>query len=380
MVRCPRPIRVDDCKIESDHFRATLSGRVANPMKALSASEAVWPAVERTVDHLFKPFRWWTFFKVSALAVITEGTLVNFRFSLSNVDLQDSDSLKHVQSFVKPESLPVTILASLTVLVVALYLFVLLMQLRFAFFYCVLERSTGIRCAWRRCGPPAERFSFASLMVWLGLLCMVILFIVAVAVVVFVVFTARTPDGKLDPGVFLILFFPCVGFAALVLGSAVVADVVMHDFILPHMALEDLSFREAWTKVKTQLRSHKETFFSYIILRLLLPFLAAVALILVNVLLLPVLFGIAGMSLAGYSKLLDDSTALGVYLEVALKVLSIALGIAMGATVAVSLGGPLGVFIRNYALVFYAGHYRTLRDTLQPSQPQVTADGSSQVF
>jgi hypothetical protein len=327
-------------------------------MKALSASEAVWPAVERTVACLFRPFKWWTYFKLSAVAVVTEGTLVSFRYSLPKIVPPDPDANAGWLPQLKPEYLPVTILAGIAALVTGLLLFVLLMQLRFAFFRCLLDQSTKIWPAWRVCRAQAERFSRASLMVWLALLLMVILFMAAVAVLVFVVFTARTPEGQLDPGVFLILFFPCVGFAALVFAAAVVAEVVMHDFILPRMALEDVSFSEAWARVKVEIRADKETFFSYFILRLLLPFLAGVVLVIATAILLPVVFGIVGMSAAGYIKLVNQGTSAG-------EILYSTAG--MGVVVAVILGGPIGIFLRSYALVFYAGRYKTLGVVLHPA-------------
>ena len=36
--------------------------------------------------------------------------------------------------------------------------------------------------------------------------------------------------------------------------------------------------------------------------------------------------------------------------------------------IAVSVGGPLSIAIRNYALLFYGGRYRELGDILEPPQ------------
>jgi hypothetical protein len=42
------------------------------------------------------------------------------------------------------------------------------------------------------------------------------------------------------------------------------------------------------------------------------------------------------------------------------------LGVGAGAAIAVSFAGPLGVFMRSYALVFYGGHYKALGNLLDP--------------
>lgn len=339
-------------------------------MKALSASEAVWPAVERTVSYLFRPFKWWRFLKLAAIGVVTEGTVVSLRFSLPHLSFDDGSVSADLNSLLRPEYLPVTILAGIAALVAVLLAYVLLMQLRFAFFRALMNDSGLIAEEWRGCRLQAERYSRASLTVWLALLGMVALFAVGVLVVAFVVFTARTPDGKLDPGVFLILFFPCVGFGALVVITAVAAEVVMHDFILPQMALEDVTFRQAWTRLRLQIWSHRETFFSYFVLRLLLPLLAEVVLVIAGAIVLPLVFAIVGMSAAGINAFFEQATSAAEWFTISLRVLFAVLGAALGAVAAAILGGPVGVFIRNYALVFYGGHYTALGDSLKTSHKQ----------
>jgi hypothetical protein len=44
--------------------------------------------------------------------------------------------------------------------------------------------------------------------------------------------------------------------------------------------------------------------------------------------------------------------------------LSFGAGLVMAAT----FGGPLGVFMRSYALVYYGGHYKVLGNLLDPPQ------------
>src|SRR5260370_26959057 len=48
-------------------------------MRALSASDSVSVAVQRTRDFLFRPFTWGTYLKLGLVAIITEGWGTNLR-------------------------------------------------------------------------------------------------------------------------------------------------------------------------------------------------------------------------------------------------------------------------------------------------------------
>src|SRR3984957_4873716 len=53
-------------------------------MQPISAFDAVAPAIERTKQFLFRPFKWSTFLKLGLVAIITEGVGRNFRSSTSH--------------------------------------------------------------------------------------------------------------------------------------------------------------------------------------------------------------------------------------------------------------------------------------------------------
>src|ERR1700758_4492378 len=50
-------------------------------MHAMSAADAISPAVLRTKDFLFRPFNWGTFLKLGLVALLTEGLGSNFNSS-----------------------------------------------------------------------------------------------------------------------------------------------------------------------------------------------------------------------------------------------------------------------------------------------------------
>ena len=109
------------------------------------------------------------------------------------------------------------------------------------------------------------------MLVWLAFLVTVVLVIVFFIVAAYTVISARTPEGKLDPGNFLFLFFPCIGISFVLILAICAAQVVLNDFVLPHMAIENVPFRKAWSEVRMRIAANKETFLSFFILRLAMP-------------------------------------------------------------------------------------------------------------
>jgi len=349
-------------------------------MQAVSASQAVWPAIERTYRCLFRPFQWAAFLKCAALATVTEGVLVSFRFSVSTelpFDLRSIDPA----TLLAPEFVSFTLLA----VAVAIFLFFLsiyiVIRLRFVFFHCLLHETREIGPAWDLYRVPAMRLFKASLLVGLVLLLLAALAVGAIVLAVVVLFSSPTDEGKLDPGNFLILFFPCMGIVLGLCLALVTAEVALHDFILPHLALENATVREAWAAVRLRIRTHRDTFLSYFVLRLLLPFLAVVVLVIAGSILSWIVFGVLGMSAAGFNAMLEDLTGIGACFRIALQALFILLGLAAGSLLAFALGGPLAVYTRGYALHYYGGHYKPLGDVLSPPPtPQPAApDGKSEL-
>jgi len=218
--------------------------------------------------------------------------------------------------------------------------------------------------AWDRYQAPAWRFFKASLLVWIVLLGMAVLGILAIAIAGLTLFNLRTPEGKLDLGVFFFLSIPCLAIVLLLLAAVVAAHVVMHDFILPAMALENLSFRKAWRVARQRINANRETFCSYCILRLGLPLLAGFFLAMAAWAVNWAVFGVLALSAQGFDAMLEDATGLGAYFRVGLEVLFRLMGLGMGLFMAFTLGGPVATWVRSYSLLFWGGHYRALGDAL----------------
>src|SRR6202167_1577663 len=113
-------------------------------MQPISAVDAVAPAIERTKQFLFRPFKWSTFLKLGLVAIITEGVGRNFRSSTSHAGHaagqgSGMDSPLHTAGagwpfHLSPQSVVVIAAAVLLAFMIAIFIFYLITRLRFAYF------------------------------------------------------------------------------------------------------------------------------------------------------------------------------------------------------------------------------------------------------
>ena len=336
-------------------------------MYVLSATEAISPALNRTRDFLFRPFRWGNYLKFCAVAVLTEGTWANLKGNGGGAPPQGAGS-PGIPLNIDPGMIAALIACAILVVVLGIALMYVVVRLRFALFHSLLHRSRELTPGWHLYREQAMRFFVLSIVVAVGLLA-----VAAVALAPFVpgfirVFRESKAAGHLIFGDFLPLILQLAPVVMLLVLACVVVDVVMRDFMLPHMALENATAGEAWSAVLERVMEEKGSFFLYAVLRVMLPFAATIALTIVLIFPAILLFGIPGVLFALVHAAQVHSTGAAwlvmVLLEVALGILMVAIGLLM----AICFGGPVSVAIRNYALVFYGGRYELLGTVLAPTQ------------
>jgi len=343
-------------------------------MKVLSASDAIWPALLRTYAYLFQTFKWERFLKLTMVATIGEGFLVSFKFWVPNTFPFDVNTAGLKAFLLTPEFLPVTLLGATAIFLSGIYGYLLVIRLRFAFIHSLIHQTTEFRSASNLYSAESDRFFTACMLVWLGFLVALALLIVLVALAVYTVVGTRTPEGKLDPGNFLIMFFPCIGIAFTLILAVCAAKVVLSDFVLPHMAIEGASLRKAWTAVRARFAANKETFISYFILRMTMLLIASMILGFLAWVAGVIVFAVLGMSAAGFNAMLDGTSDFRATLLIVARMVFILLGLGAGSVIAASFGGPICVFLRSYALFYYGGHYKPLGNLLEPAIPVSTAN------
>jgi len=338
--------------------------RRAYLMNAYSASEAIWPALERTYVYLFRPFKVERFLKLVAVATLSEGFLVSFRFAVSGAEPLAGKATGLQDFLLAPKGLPVTAVAAVALLALGVYGFLLVTRLRFAFVHSLIHHTDAFRSAARLYADEADRFFSASMLVWLSLLVAASLAFAALAGLALAL--GVTPGSKFGPGAFVILYIPGALMGLVLLLAAGAAEVVLNDFILPHMVVEGAAFRKAWADVRALMAANRESFVRYFLLRMGLPLAAGLVLGLLAWVVESVVFGTLGISAAGFTAMLNGAPGWRLYVSAVVRAIFALLGLGAGAAIAVSFAGPLGVFMRSYALAFYGSHYKALGNLLDP--------------
>jgi hypothetical protein len=131
----PGTVRVDSAYLVV-HW--AVPGKVTK-MRALSAVEAISPAINRTREFFFAPpFRWTTFLKLCLVAAITEGIGTNIQSNANKHNHPSPGSPGDVIFHFTPEMIAAIVAMSLLLILVALLIAYLVTRLRFAYFHCLV--------------------------------------------------------------------------------------------------------------------------------------------------------------------------------------------------------------------------------------------------
>jgi hypothetical protein len=336
-------------------------------MRAISAADSVSPAIERTRNFLFRPFNWGTYLKLGLVAIVTEGIGSNLHSS-SHGGGQSSGHgpMIHSLSEINPGMVAAAVAALLLAFILSAWLFYLVTRLRFAFFHCLVHNTREIRPGWWLLREPAIRFFWMNLAVGVCYL----LFVAAISIPfisgILRLVRETPPGGSPNIPLMLSLVLPLIPIVIVLVVVAILLDVVLRDWMLPHYALEDASAGEAFAAVWSRVIAEKRQFFVYALLRLILPGIAMIAVFVV--LLIPglILAGtVAAVEYGVHSGFADASGAaavVGVLLEVFFGVVAFAFALLFG----ICVGGPVSTAVREYALIFYGGRYPALGNILYP--------------
>jgi len=337
-------------------------------MQFLTAPEAISPALNRTASLLFRPFRWGTFLKLCAVAVLTEG-ISNFQGRGGSGGHPATGVAPHWMTSLPSGLIPMLIGFGALFLVVIVLLCYLIVRLRFALFECLVRQSPYLRPGWHRFREQAWRFFLFSIVVGIAFLAVVIAAVSPFASGFIHLFRESRSMGHVDLGVLVGLL---AQFLPVILGLAllgVVLDIVMRDFMLPHFALENASAGEAWGAVWDRVLAEKGAFLLYMLLRVLLPMVAIVGIFILMIIPAVIIFGSLGVFIAMLHASPAGATPIGIFFEAIAGLIIVAIGLLL----AICFGGPVSIAVRNYALVFYGARYQALGDALYPPLPPAAA-------
>jgi hypothetical protein len=336
-----------------------------------TASGAITPAIDRTKHYLFNRFNFWTFLKLCLVAMLTDGSGSSFNGNIPTNNQHSSHTfLASAAASSTDFDFLVILPLGLIVLALGIWIWYLIVRLRFAYFHCLVHQIKEVTPGWRLYAQPAARMFQFQLIVSL-------IFIAAIAVIALPLFFGFhgvfTSGSGASIGVVLLLFAILFPLVAVLVFLGIAFEIITHDFMLPHMALEGMTVREAWHASRARYLAEKSGFWFYGFLRIVLVVvagLAALMILIVPVLLIALVF--VGLYMA-LNALLVDATGFAEFLRVFLQVLLVAVGAIIALLCIVCTSGTIATWKRNYALIFYGGRFQALGDLLspppQPSQP-----------
>jgi hypothetical protein len=342
-------------------------------MRPISAVDAVSPAIERTKEFLFRPFKWGTYLKLGLVAIITEGLGSNFHSSSTHVDHGGGHGewpgpAGFPPFHCTPTCIAMIVAIALLAIVLSIFLFYLITRLRFAFFHCLVSNTKEIKPGWRLYRGPAARFFWLNIVVGICFMVLLVLLAIPFAAGFWRLFHESQQGGHFDIGLLLTLVLPLIPVVILLVVAGILSDLILRDWMLPHMALDNATAGEAWRQVRARIKTEKRQFIVYGLLRVILPTIATIGVFIV--------LALPGLMLAGslaaiewgvhamFTGATGASWLVGIVLEVFFGL--VAFGFALLASICV--GGPLSIGTREYALIFYGGRYQALGDILYPTQ------------
>ena len=342
-------------------------------MTALTATQAILPAIDRTRKFLFDRFHWLTFLKLAFIASVTEGVSIRLRYTVGHAAQAAAAPAASPSAATPAEFLShwLWLFGLLFVLGIPIAVFVLYLvtRLRFAYFHCLTRNTSDIRPGWTLYAQQSMRLFEISLGVWA-------VFAVLAGSLLYPLFNRYLalraqsgPSTGLDDFA-TALSFAFSGFFTFFFLYVLIwfADTVLHDFLLPHMALENLPVIEAWEQFLSRAISDPSAFATYLSERFILPIVGFMSLSIAAAILGAIVSGLVAVPVAHMEDVVRSGSVTGALLA-ALVLLPLAiLAVAFAVLVSLCLGGPLATWIRNFALIFYGGRYQALGDLLTPAE------------
>ncbi len=349
-------------------------------MQAFSAADVISPAIKRTRWFLFEPFRWSTFLKLCLVSVLTEGGSSggNFNFPAGHhSNSPDSSTAATIPIITAPHfglsPLAIASIAAIVVLFIGIAFVIayLVTRLRFSLFHCLVSGTREIRPGWRRYEAQSWRFFLLSVAVGFAFF-----FVMLIIAIPFILGFYRLSQGAHpgDPMNFAAIFaliLPLIPIIILIVLAAFAVQIVLHDFMLPHMALESASAGEAWRQARMRIAAEKGGFLLFAFLRIVLPLAAMIAAFIALAIPAVLVFLAVGAPAVWLSTLTASAVGLNKLLFILLISVLVLVGAAIVIFLILCIGGPIGIGVRNYALLFYGGRYQVLGDLLSPPPPLV---------
>jgi len=248
------------------------------------------------------------------------------------------------------------------------WIFYLCSRLQFAFFDMVLNRGEFVTPAWRKYARPSRRWTLFKLLFGMVFTALFAAPIASYALHILPLLTSMKPNQPPPPQLFAAVFAG-YGLVLLCFGSFGAVSLLLSDFIVPSLALEDTSLSEAFLRMGRLIRNEPGQFAAYAFTKIGLGIVAYIGAtfaleitLLLSALIIGALAFAIGFALHMIGVPILVLTGLGIVLAIAFYLFF------LGYVLLLFLG-PVLTFLQAYTLYFLAGRYPLLGDLLQASEP-----------
>jgi len=341
----------------------------------ISAIDAIGPAFQHTKQQLLQPFRATQWAKL-ALVGFLSGELTSGGCSGSNFQLPThTGGGQRFVDFPLPSINPMQYAALIALLIVLAAVFCILFLyvssvMRFILFDSVIAKHCEIRRNWARRNGAGLRYFVWQLLFLLAMLVGLTVLVGIPAAFALAAGWLKDPRQHMIPLILvgMLLFFVVMGFILL----SLVVHVLTKDFVVPEMALENISAIEGWRRLLPALQSEKGSYAGYIGMKIVMALGAAVLVGIITFLVILILlipaggFGVVAVMLGKTAGLTWNLYTITLAVVVGCIVLAILLYVMSLVSV------PAIVFFPAYSIYFFASRYPALDALLHPPLPMAS--------
>jgi hypothetical protein len=351
----------------------------------ISAPDVIVPAFRHTKEQLLHPFRFAQWMRLAFVGLLA-GEMGSGGGCNANLPLNTQHhGTQHILAAPWPGSWPAPfsehpllfagLLAAAFVVLLALgVLFTYISSvMRFILFDSIIARECHIRANWaRRTGAGFRLFIWRILFSLVTLAALLIFIGIPAACAWALGWFTHARDHVMGLVLGGICLFVLV-FVLVVLLAVV--NVMTKDFVVPQMALEDVSAMEGWRRLWSWLKFDKGGYAGYIGMKIVLAIGAGIAVAIVSfiailALLIPIggvgVFAVLAGKAAGWTWNLHT---------IALAVIAGCVALAILIFVLSLISVPVIVFFPAYSIYFFAPRYPPLAALLWPEPPTSIAPG-----
>ena len=256
--------------------------------------------------------------------------------------------------------------------VVALSLFFILLyvssMMRFVLFDSVVTKECHVRRYWSQRRQQGFRYFIFQLLFGLIMLLAMGLLVGTTAAIGFASGWFRNPREHLLPlilgGIVVVLVFAAIVIAAMVI------VVLTKDFVVPQMALEDVSIGDGWNRLWAMLKAEKISYLAYVGMKILLAILNGIVMGIIFI-------AVALVLLIPLGLIALIAVFVGKAIGLTWNVVTIAIAIIAGCIAVlalifgiITLSAPAVVFFPAYSIYFFAERYAPLHRLIYPPPPE----------